>query len=131
MAQRSIGKVGPTVLKADRKAMTALESLDDYRPVNAQYEKAQLAVALKVLTEAEEGKQRAKVAYDSALDDYRAAAWGFHQAMLGAARQVEAQYGSDSNEYQAMGRKKKSERGRPGPKRGSKRQRQSQKDQSG
>jgi len=131
MAQGSIGKVGSAALKVDRKALTALETLGDYRPVNAQYEKARLADALKVLTEAEEGKQRAKLAYDSALDDYRAAVWGFHQAMLGAARQVEAQYGSDSNEFQAIGRKKKSERKRPGPKRGAKRQRRSQQDQSG
>ena len=131
MAQGSIGQVRPAGLKADRKALTALATLDDYRPMNAQYEKAQLAAALKVLTEAEDGKERAKRAYDAALDDYRAAASAFHRAMLGATQQVEAQYGSDSNEYQAMGRKKKSERGRPGPKRGFKRTRRSQKDQSG
>jgi len=131
MAQGSIGQVRPAGLKQDREAFNAVKSLSDYQPSNSAYEQAQLMAALAALTEAEECKQRAKAAYDAALDDYRAAAWTFHRAMLGAAQQVEAQYGPDSNEYQAMGRKKKSERKRPGPKRGSKRPRRSQQDQSG
>ena len=42
-------------------------------------------------------------------DEAVAADWAFHNAVLGAADQVVAQFGKDSNEIQALGYKKKSE----------------------
>ncbi|MDT5269397.1 MAG: hypothetical protein QOH49_1583 [Acidobacteriota bacterium] len=39
--------------------------------------------------------------------------WEFHNVMIDAKTQVEAQFGSNSNELQSLGRKKKSERARP------------------
>jgi hypothetical protein len=51
----------------------------------------------------------------AAMDAARAAEWAFHNAMLGVKDQVIAQFGKDSNEVQALGLKKKSERKAPGP----------------
>ena len=45
-----------------------------------------------------------------------AAEWDYHNAILGGKRQVVAQYGDDSNETQAVGLTKSSERAAPGAK---------------
>ncbi len=45
--------------------------------------------------------------------DSAAAEWRFHEVMLGAKDQVIAQYGVNSDQVQALGLKKKSERKRP------------------
>jgi hypothetical protein len=42
-----------------------------------------------------------------------AAQWAFHNAMLGAKQQVLAQFDDDSDEAQALGLTKKSERAKP------------------
>jgi hypothetical protein len=42
-----------------------------------------------------------------------AAEWAFHNAILGVKEQVRAQFGPDSNEVQALGLVKKSEKARP------------------
>jgi hypothetical protein len=51
----------------------------------------------------------------SGTDNATAAEWVLHNAILGAKSQVEAQYGKDSNKYQSLGLKKKSEYKKPGP----------------
>src|SRR5947208_3116565 len=57
---------------------------------------------------------QAQAALDSARDDATAAEWAFHNKMLGAKDQVRAQYGDNSDEYQAVGRTKGAERQCPG-----------------
>lgn len=47
-------------------------------------------------------------AADAARDHAVAAEWEFHNAVLGMKDQVRAQYGSDSDQVQALGLKKKS-----------------------
>ena len=45
----------------------------------------------------------------TARDDEIAKQWAFHDFIIGAKTQVNAQYGDSSNEIQALGLKKKSE----------------------
>ena len=52
---------------------------------------------------------QAEAAFDAARDTATAAEWDYHNNILGATLQVAAQYGKDSNEYQAIGKKKTSE----------------------
>jgi hypothetical protein len=52
---------------------------------------------------------QAEVAAAAKRDTANAGEWEFHNAMLGAKRQVTAQFGDDSDEVQAIGLKKKSE----------------------
>ena len=49
----------------------------------------------------------------AATDGARLAEWEFHNAILAMKESVRGQFGSDSNEAQAIGYKKKSERKRP------------------
>ncbi|MDQ3818408.1 MAG: hypothetical protein M3362_12140 [Acidobacteriota bacterium] len=56
-----------------------------------------------------QAEAQAAAAYDAARDDAVAADWQFHNLMLGAGDQVAAQFGRDSNQYQSLGKKKRSE----------------------
>jgi hypothetical protein len=51
--------------------------------------------------------------YKATADDAKQAEWAFHNAVLAMKEAVRGQYGSDSNEVQAIGIKKKSNRKRP------------------
>jgi hypothetical protein len=62
------------------------------------------------------GLIRAQVALDAARDKLAHTEHRAHQKMLGAKDSVCSQYGDDSNEYAALGMKKKSERKKGGNK---------------
>ena len=49
----------------------------------------------------------------AASDNARQAEWEFHNAVMAMKESVRGMFGSDSNEAQAVGYKKKSERKRP------------------
>jgi hypothetical protein len=59
---------------------------------------------------------QAEADWQAARDGNVAAQWAFHNAILGAKHQIVAQFGDDSNEAQAVGLTKKSERAKPAPK---------------
>ena len=54
---------------------------------------------------------------DAARDAANAAEWAFHNLILNAKDQVKAQFGADSDEWQALGMRKKSERKKPSARR--------------
>ena len=64
----------------------------------------------------QEEETQKQVIRDAAYDSAVAAEWAFHNAMLGVKEQVRAQFGADSNEVQALGLVKKSEKSRRAPK---------------
>jgi hypothetical protein len=72
-----------------------------------------LAAKLTALKIAQDAEVNAQNALDTARDAANAAEWDFHNALLGAKDQVIAQYGKDSDQIQALGLKKKSERKTP------------------
>jgi hypothetical protein len=51
--------------------------------------------------------------YRAAADAARLAEWEFHNAVLAMKEVIRGQYGSDSDQAQAVGLKKKSDRKRP------------------
>ena len=53
---------------------------------------------------------------DAARDAANTSEWAFHNKVLEAKKQVAAQYGSDSDQLQAIGLKKKSEYKKPAKK---------------
>lgn len=97
----------------DRKSLAALEKITAYAPRNPE----RAVAALKTLesemdTEAERVAQlRAELA--GALDNYHARASLFSTRMSEARDEVAVQFGRDSNEVQAVGRTKISERKTP------------------
>jgi hypothetical protein len=95
-----------------------IETLDAIEGINYVSSKPELSLdRLRTLQQAMRDSKKtevqkvgeAKAARDNAVD----AEWAFHEAILAAKDQVRAQFGVNSNEYQSIGLKKKSERKSP------------------
>lgn len=113
MAKDETRRLKPSQLQADRDLVAALAQIAGYAPADAAYSVAsmqarQTAMAAKQGTEAQ-----AKAAADTARDQATASEWDFHNHALRIKEMVVGQFGSDSNEAQAVGLKKKSERRAP------------------
>jgi hypothetical protein len=113
MALNQSRRLRPDDLEADRAAVIAVQSFRDYQPINPAYSAELLAELGAARDRAQQTEIRAQQALAAARDAAAAAEWALHNAVLGARTQVLAQYGPDSNEAQAIGLKKKSDRKRP------------------
>lgn len=106
-------RTSATILQADKDALAALEAMPGYDPRHERYRVTTAQAALAVMTEKQTISARADAAAAAARDEAAEAEAAFHTIIVGAKEQVRAQYGSDSNEVQAVGLKKKSDRKRP------------------
>jgi len=106
-------RLRPSDLQADLDVFAAIETMEDYAPANKDYALAKLQAAKAAKDTAVETETQTDDDAKAARDNATAAEWGFHDAMLAAKKQVVAQYGDDSNEAQAVGLIKKSERAKP------------------
>jgi hypothetical protein len=95
-------------LKEDNFSLIGLQSIENYHPQQPEF-------SLSNLQESHDTAQQlsAKLvvaeAYLNALrDEVMNAEWRFHELMLGCKKSVRAQFGSESNEIQLVGLKKKS-----------------------
>jgi len=113
MAKNQTIRVRPTQLQADQDALTAVQSLGDYKPSNPAFGMDKLSAALSAMQSAEQAEVNAGNTLAAARDGAVAAEWEFHNAMLGVKDQVVAQYGDDSDAVQSLGLRKKSERKSP------------------
>jgi flagellar biosynthesis/type III secretory pathway protein FliH len=100
-------------LAADRLTLQALQDLSDYQPLNPAYRPELLQQLEASLDQAEEAEERARRAFEQARRVRTDTARAFHDAIVGAKRQVLAQYGPDSLAVQAIGLTRASERKRP------------------
>lgn len=109
-------RLKPAVLKADVDALAAIKGLvPPYAPADIKYVAADLTAKQTAMTTAQGVEKVKDGEFKGARDSANAAKWAFHNIILGAKDQVVAQYGEDSDQVQAVGLKKKSERKRPGP----------------
>ena len=113
MAKNQTRRVVSAVLSADREAFDALQGINTYAPANPAFTTAAIKAARDRMDDAQRAATQAEAAADAARDGATASEWEFHNAMLGADVQVNAQFGSDSDEYASLGNKKKSEYKRP------------------
>ena len=112
MASNPNRRVHAHTIQTDRESYIAMQSMTDYTPANVSYSSAELVDAYQTMEAALAAEINALNALKAARDTARKAEWNFHEAILGAKDQVIAQYGVDSNQVQAMGLKKKSDRKR-------------------
>lgn len=103
-------KLSPNQLAEAKAGLAGLKGIDGYAPVNDDF--AVAAIEPIVTTIDELTAQEAQLAAQLAAVRDRLADKGteFAQRMKGAAQQVVAQFGDDSAEIQALGRKRSSER---------------------
>ena len=100
-------------IQANRQALSGIQLLTDYAPMNNIYSAAQLEELGRAMEEAQQAELRAMQAQAIARELAIAAEWALHDGLLGAKAQVIAQYGPDAHAVQLLGLKRKSERRRP------------------
>ena len=114
MAKDQTKRLKPAVIKADKDMVAALGTLAPvYAPANTAYTLANLQAGLAAMTTAQNTEVQKQGELDAARDAANTNEWAFHNKVLEAKKQVAAQYGSDSDQLQAIGLKKKSEYRKP------------------
>ena len=109
MAKNQARRIASGVLGDDRKAFDALQGIATYAPANPAYTTENIKAARDRMDDALRDATQAEAAAEAKRAAANDAEWEFHNAMLGANTQVKAQFGDDSDEYAALGNKKKSE----------------------
>jgi len=113
MATQETKRINPDVAADDIASYQAWQAIPGYQPNNPQYAPDTVQASRGTLDAAQVSEVQAKAAYDAARDNAVKAEWDFHSLMLGVKDQVASQFGRNSNEYQALGLKKKTERKAP------------------
>lgn len=113
MATNETKRLSPVILQTDKDALAALKQITGYTPSDKNCTLDKLAAKAAAAASALEVETQKQGELDAARDNACAAEWEFHNAILAAKLQVRAQFGDNSNEVQALGLKKKSERARP------------------
>ena len=113
MAKNETVRVQPQVLQADEDALRALKAITSYKPVNPAYTVQAVAAKQDAMKAAQEAEADAQDTLAARRDATVAAQWDYHNTVLGAKKQIVAQYGEDSDQVASLGLKKKSERKTP------------------
>ena len=113
MAKDETVRLKPELIVDATTAYQAWQAIPGYKPNNPDYGTEVVKSNRADLEAAQLAEVQAKAAFDAARDNAVKAEWGFHNLILGVKDQVASQFGRDSNEYQALGLKKKSERKPP------------------
>ena len=116
MAKDQTRRLQPSILQADYDALAAINGMTGYTPANANFTLVKLQAGSDAMDAAQQAETQKQAEADAARDEAVAAEWAFHNAILGAKDQVKAQFGADSNEWQALGLTKKSEIAKPSAK---------------
>ena len=111
-------RLSKKILQEDREAYAALQAIADYDPSNAAFSLANITASHNSMNADQTTEIQKQAEADAASDKADAGERKFHNDILGAKSQVKAQYGEDSDQYAALGMKKKSEY-RTGGRRGS------------
>ena len=116
MSSTNSGRVPPQVLADDIQAFHALATIEGYAPHDPELKLDAVTATFDELAADQAALVRAQVAMDAARDKLAHTEQRAHAKMLKVKDSVCSQYGDDSNEYAALGMKKKSERKKGGGK---------------
>jgi hypothetical protein len=110
MAQNQNRRLTPKQIRTDQKVLEVIKSLSpSYAPANPRYNVADAEARHAAMLQAQAQEVEAHGKAAAARDAANASEWEFHNFILGVKPQVVAQYGTDSDQIQAIGLKKKSE----------------------
>jgi hypothetical protein len=96
-----------------RDSLAALKGIQGYAPANSGYTETALTALQTGLDTRTVAATLAEAEAKTKRDDEVSAGWAFHDAVVGMRDSVGAQFGKNSNEFQAVGRKKTSEYKKP------------------
>ncbi|MEH2329384.1 hypothetical protein [Nostoc sp.] len=100
-------------ISQDITSLHGLQTVSTYDTTRADASVANLLQAYQDMLTQQQAETEKLTLYRAATDSARLAEWEFHNAVLAMKEVIRGQYGSDSDEAQAVGLKKKSERKRP------------------
>lgn len=109
MAKNETRRITSAVMSVDREAFDALQGITNYAPTNQAYKTEAIKVARDRVDDLQRELTQAEAAADAKRSALTTAEWEFHNAMLAAKVQVEAQFGPNSDEYASLKLKKKVE----------------------
>ena len=116
MAKDQSRRLQPSQVIANNDSFAALKKIATYAPVNPAYSVANGNMLQTTQTSNNDSEAQAIAAHNTARDLAVKAEWDFHNFIISVKDQVAAQFGKDSNEYQSLGMKKKSEYKKPATK---------------
>ena len=113
MASNETKRMKPELIAADEESYEAWQGIAGYQPNNPNFAAGLVKTNYQTVKALQTAETQAEAAYKAARDNAVKGEWEFHNLILGVKDQVASQFGRDSNEYQALGLKKKSERKAP------------------
>jgi hypothetical protein len=111
--QNTTNRLRPQLISQDVSSLHGLQTISTYDTSRADASIANIQQAYQAMLAQQQAETEKLTLYRAAADAARLAEWEFHNAILAMKEVVRGQYGSDSDQAQAVGLKKKSDRKRP------------------
>ncbi|MEH2255118.1 hypothetical protein [Nostoc sp.] len=111
--QNTTNRLRPQLISQDIDSFHGLQTVSTYNTTRADASTAKLQEVYQAMLISGQTETEKLALYRAAADAARLAEWEFHNAVLAMKEVVRGQYGSDSDQAQAVGLKKKSDRKRP------------------
>ncbi|MDZ7962308.1 MAG: hypothetical protein RMY34_31330 [Aulosira sp. DedQUE10] len=111
-AQNTTRRLRRQVISQDITSWHGLQTVSSYDTTRADASVAKLQQAYQAMLAQQQAETEKLTLYRAASDAARLAEWEFHNAVLAMKEVIRGQYGSDSDQAQAVGFKKKSDRKR-------------------
>jgi hypothetical protein len=106
-------RLRPQTIGQDVDSLNGLKTISNYSTVRSDASSESLQQAYQAMLIQQQNETEKLALYRAATDAARLAEWEFHNAILAMKEVVRGQFGSDSDQAQAIGLKKKSSRKRP------------------
>jgi hypothetical protein len=106
-------RLSPHLISQDIDSMHGLQTITTYDTPRIDASGTKLQQAYQAMLTSQQTETEKLTLYRAAADAARLAEWEFHNTVLAMKEVVRGQYGTDSDEAQAVGLKKKSDRKRP------------------
>ncbi|MGI2904574.1 hypothetical protein [Tolypothrix sp. VBCCA 56010] len=112
-AQDRTRRLSPRLISQDVDSLHGLQTITTYDTTRTDASATKLQQAYQAMLTQQQAETEKLTLYRAAADAARLAEWEFHNAVLAMKDVVRGQYGTDSDQAQAVGLKKKSDRKRP------------------
>jgi len=106
-------RLPPQAISQDVTSWHGLQTISSYDTSRTDASVDKLQQAYQAMLAQQQAETEKLTLYRAALDAARLAEWEFHNTVLAMKEVIRGQYGSDSDQAQAVGLKKKSDRKRP------------------
>ncbi|HEY9630435.1 MAG TPA: hypothetical protein V6C84_24325 [Coleofasciculaceae cyanobacterium] len=111
--QNTSRRLTPTVINQDVDSLNGSKTIAGYSTQRTNATPEAMQTAYQAMLTQQQIETEKLALYRAASDAARLAEWEFHNSILAMKEVVKGQFGSDSNEAQSVGLKKKSDRKRP------------------